>query len=135
MKKMIRLILVLAVAGCGTAPKVHNFERFRSLQVSKDEAWLNVIDFFTSNSLQIKTIEKDSGIIYAESGSFDSRFADCGDSGLAIPIQNSGEFNVFVRERGYDTEVVVNTIYRQMRRFGNYPPFVSTATRRVTWNN
>jgi len=69
MKKMIKLILVLAVAGCGTAPKVHNFERFRSLQVSKDEAWLGVIDFFTSNSLQIKTIEKDSGIIYAESGS------------------------------------------------------------------
>ena len=33
---------------------------------SKDEVWSELMRFFTSNNLQIKTIEKDSGIIYAE---------------------------------------------------------------------
>lgn len=63
-----------------------------------------VIDFFATNSIPIKTIEKDSGIIYSErsyapsddSSAHGSGFADCPSRPLVTFDDVIAEFNVFV---------------------------------------
>jgi hypothetical protein len=55
----------------------------------------------------------------------DQRFADCGNPGLAVPLQNAASFNVFVRPLDSElTQLTVNSQYKQLRQFGGYPPVV-----------
>ncbi len=83
--------------------------------------------FFTENSIQIKTIEKDSGVIYAEhiysnsQGMAFNKWADCGYSYWETPISSNLSLNVFVRNdlQTEKTVVSVNVIFTQ-KRFNNY---------------
>lgn len=120
---MIRRGLVCAVAllsvlsSCATPPKVSQFEKSRTYALSKDVVWERLLGFFTANSIQIKTIEKDSGVIYAERAMADGSMVDCGQPGLAIEVGRPGSLNVFVRSVGSSTEVTVNTQFTSLRQF------------------
>jgi hypothetical protein len=121
----ISTLLAFAMAGCATAPQTHQFQNTVTTSLPYDAAWSNIMDFFSSRNIQIKTIEKDSGIIYAESTTVDQRFADCGNPGLAVPLQNTASFNVFVRPLDSElTQLTVNSQHKQLRQFGGYPPVV-----------
>lgn len=118
----VRVFAALAVGaaltGCGTPPKSYSFDRSKTYPISKDEAWERLLGYFTSNNIQIKTIEKDSGVIYAERAVVDAAIADCGDGGLAVDVARSGGLNVFVRSiSARETQVSVNSDYKITRMF------------------
>lgn len=125
MRHLIAICVIAALCSCATPPETHLFEKTETYTKPKDAVWTNLVDFFSRNNISIKTIEKDSGIIYAETTSFDPTFADCGSAPLYHPVRNVAEFNVFVRQINQQrTQVTVNTTYREMRQFGGYPPVV-----------
>jgi hypothetical protein len=74
--------------------------------------------FFTSNNIQIKTIEKDSGVIYAERARADPSMADCGQD-LAVELSRPANLNVFVKEASGGTQVTVNANFEVVRTFDN----------------
>lgn len=112
------LALVLLAAGCATPPNIYTFDRTSTYPISKDEAWERLITYFTTNNIQIKTIEKDSGVIYAERALVDATIADCGQGGLAIDVARAGGLNVFVRSISpRETQVSVNSDYKITRMF------------------
>lgn len=113
------LITSAAVSACATAPAIIPIENSRSISLSKDEAWSNLVEYFATGNIAIKTIEKDSGIIYAERmfshTAQISEFADCGSSALAAPTGGAVDLNVFVRETPAGVNTTVNARFRQTR--------------------
>lgn len=113
---------MIALAGCGTPPKDYTFEKTKTYAITKDQAWEQLLGYFTTNNIQIKTIEKDSGVIYAERALVDASIADCGQGGLAVDVARTGGLNVFVRAiSATQTQVSVNSDYKIMRNFDGQP--------------
>ncbi|MGH2343511.1 hypothetical protein ACRC7T_18755 [Segnochrobactraceae bacterium EtOH-i3] len=109
---------VIALAACASPPKETVFDKSNTFAVSKDVAWERLIMFFTENNIQVRTIEKDSGVIYAEKTGFDNGYADCGTNMLAPDLSRTATFNVFVRPvGGGKTQVTVNSEYKVTRQF------------------
>lgn len=104
--------------GCASAPRVTSFESTRSYSKSYDDVWRELMQFFTSYNLQIKTVEKESGIVYAERLSFDNVQADCGHQWPFVPLSRTLSLNVFVAtlEESGSTQVTVNADFRERRQ-------------------
>jgi len=125
MKTIISCVAVgafLFLSGCATPPKTHQFDKARTFNKSFEKAWQNTIQFFTSNSIPIKTIEKSSGVIYAEklNGSAEEAdtFADCGVPGIALVISTKISLNVFLQKVGPNqSKATINTLFTQVREF------------------
>ncbi|MBX3584748.1 MAG: hypothetical protein KF810_22970 [Rhizobiaceae bacterium] len=118
----VSVALLIALSGCGTPPKQYTFERTKTYSATKDEIWTRLISYFTSNNIQIKTIEKDSGVIYAERSMVDASIADCGQGGLAADVVRTGGLNVFVQSlEPNKTQVSVNSDYKITRVFDGQP--------------
>lgn len=118
--RMIALSLLGAVAACATPPQMHDVERSRTYNADFETTWRHAVQYFSSNGIQIKTIEKASGIIYAEQalvGNDLGTYADCGRPGMAIVRGTMATFNVFIAENDGKTTVTVNTKYVQTRQF------------------
>lgn len=121
MKRIIIACLAAAVSGCASTPPAHiPIENSRRIALSKDVAWSNLVEHFAAGNITIKTIERDSGIIYAErmfgTVADVATFADCGVPGMSVPISSSVDLNVFVREVEGGVNATVNASFRQQRR-------------------
>lgn len=92
-----------------------------------DQVWEGVIEFLTVNNIPIKTIEKDSGVIYTDVNNFSIPafakyfpIADCGQpplfwtGGVAF-----GSFNVFVSKATPQPKVTVTLNISQQIRYEN----------------
>jgi len=112
--------LTLALAGCATPPNVHRIENSRSYSKSKDAVWSNLIEFFSENNIQIKTLEKDSGVVYADvMGVTPGLSVDCGGPGIWAVISTSATVNVFVRKAsGGEVAATVNIVGTQEHQLG-----------------
>lgn len=108
-------LCVALMAGCATAPSMHTIQNSRVYSMSYDQTWQNTVAFFASHNIQIKNIAKDSGVIFAEGGTFPNGLADCGSPGLFIVDGRHASFNVFIKRRGNGTEVTVNTEFVETR--------------------
>lgn len=126
MKKKLYAAAAILVAGCASAPATYNFDNSAMIAKSYDDTWSSISRFFTSNNIQIKTIEKDSGLIYAERSTQRPStpgkigdIGDCGSPGMDISQVNTVQLNVFAQEAGpQQTEVTVNTTMTETRCFG-----------------
>jgi hypothetical protein len=102
-------------------PHEHAVDNSRVFSRDFEGTWTSVIQFFTTHNIQIKTIEKASGVIYAErsyaASSDAAPYADCGSAGLWVVLSTSVQFNVFVIKDGVSTKVTVNTTFKQQRQF------------------
>jgi hypothetical protein len=119
----------LVLSGCVTAPSTYTFNKSRTYPESKEEIWQRAVEFFATNNLSIKTIEKDSGIIAAErmigapsSGGTILDMASCGVGALEVPVAQTLDLNLFVKTTSSGTNVTVNTRFSESRHFGNDPP-------------
>lgn len=119
MRLLIGLACTAMVAGCATPPATIPFENTATLPLSKDAVWSNLVEYFATSNIAIKTIEKDSGIIYAErmlaGPSEIATVASCGSAFLAPAVAATADLNVFVRENGDGTKVTVTTQFRETR--------------------
>lgn len=115
MKRLGILALACTVLmGC-TAMQTYEFDNSRNYEASESEVWDALMDYFTRNNIQIKTVERDSGIVYAERvyGTEEelNLVADCGQNLFEASQLPSASFNVFVVDRDdhTSTAVTVNT--------------------------
>lgn len=110
--------MMALLSGCVTPPPTYEVESTAKLDRSFDDAWTDVVEFLATNNVQIKNVAKDSGVIYADKAGFDDMLADCGGSGLFMPIGRQETLNVFLR-KGTDGKVSisVNTTFAERRRF------------------
>lgn len=120
MKNLVfSFVAAISLSACVTAPAVIPIENSRTLPLAKDAVWSNLVEYFAASNIAIKTIEKDSGIIYAERmfarGTELSSYADCGAAAMATPVGGAADLNVFVREVGGGVTATVNARYRQSR--------------------
>lgn len=130
----MKYLLILTLFVSCTAPRLalkstHQDEPFR-IETNKtyDEAWTSVVDFFADSGVGIKIIDKESGLISAESSSFRSSYTRENSNGTPIddrafivignlrngfggkiePSQISGEWNIRVKELGDNTQISIN---------------------------
>ena len=121
MRLLIIGLLSILLTGCATPPTRHHIKSEQEFSVPLDIVWEGVIDFFTKYSIPIKTIEKDSGLIYAEHQynmvhTF-TGWADCGTTGMfSKGIGESLSLNVFVRDHGRENKTVVgvNSVFKRV---------------------
>lgn len=108
----------LSLSGCITPPAPHDFQNSQTYAEPFDLVWRKTVQFFSSNNIEIKTIDKSSGVIYAEFGNVpvDNTFMDCGQHGLEIVVADAGQFNVFiVSNGGNSTTATINDDFQQTR--------------------
>jgi hypothetical protein len=117
-----------ALAGCVTPGTQAQFQNSATIAKSEEQVWANLIGYFTSNNIQIKTIERDSGVIYAERTSFgvrlDPALASCDKNALLVVTDSSASMNVFVQGlNASQTRVTVNMTFQEVGAYGaqTYP--------------
>jgi hypothetical protein len=116
----IAALLCASLGGCATPPQQHSFDKSQTYPSNFDATWMHLVQYFTSNNIQVKTIEKASGVLYAEKSFVDyANFADCGKPGIALVLGTVATLNVFVvSQQGTSTSTVtVNTTFVQTRQF------------------
>ncbi len=117
MKKLLLTLTCLGMmllVSCAAAPKQYIFDKELNIQNDYDKVWSAVISFFAENSIPVKTLEKESGLIMSESQTFPESWVDCGKgSFIEVKSPTIGVFNVFVRELDNGkVKVQVNVTYR-----------------------
>jgi hypothetical protein len=109
------LVLTIGVflAGCTTykPPTKRDFVKERTYTKSFDAVWTSLVDWFATNNIPIKNIDKASGLISTEYNlrNHITESCDCGKSGFGVTVSNNviGNFNVLVRNPT-DSTVKVN---------------------------
>jgi hypothetical protein len=120
MSRMMQMTIVgLLLSACATAPKATQFDNSRQVSLSFDDAWERTISYFAENNISIKTLEKDSGLIVAESATVGpdqlQKLADCGSAGVGQP--GTASYNVFVRDQqSQGVAVQINAAFNQSFR-------------------
>ena len=106
MKMLSVLILSLFVTGCATTVPPGNYTVIDQDVVSKDfdSTWKRISEYFGENNINIKAMEKESGLITAETTRFPTSF-DCGSETYAKDQDPIGRFNVFATADGDGTRV------------------------------
>ncbi len=66
MRTLTVATLAILLIGCSTAMQTYQFEKSRTYSASPDQVWEGVMQYFTANNIQIKTLERESGVVYAE---------------------------------------------------------------------
>lgn len=123
MKRAIVMSLAMMLTACVTEPQTFDVKNSRQYTQSKERAWDHLIQFFALNNIQIKTIDKSSGVIYAEraigrapSGGKIGDMADCGVSPLFPPISQAIQMNVYVQDLGATaSKATVTTTFTETR--------------------
>lgn len=115
------LVALLPLASsCVTQPGAYTYDKSRFYSgSSKDEVWRKIIQFFSENNIQVRTIEKDSGIVYAEATRISpgelSSYADCGSFPFEVVVSGTVRLNIFADESEEGTKVSVNTDFKSER--------------------
>ena len=115
--KYSALLAAILLAGCATVGQPTQFNNTRSVSASFDETWDKTISYFAQNNIPIQTLEKDSGLVVAESPFVPAaqlrQLADCGFPGNGLP--GSASYNVFVREQpALGVTVQINATFNQV---------------------
>ena len=114
------------LSACVTLPAQYEYDARKTFNTSSDIVWSALMEYFTANNIHIKTIEKDSGVIYAERiyaptsstdilGEALEGLADCGKAELLKPLSSTVSLNVFVRDdlKIEKTTVNINVVFSQ----------------------
>jgi hypothetical protein len=115
----------IAAIASATAPKpppTGEVQRSQTIVGTFDGTWNAIVDLFAERDWKIDKLDKPSGLITTDwmslSESDAVAFADCGTAPMANNT-TAVRFNVVVREAAGGTSVIVNTTFRQVRRFGD----------------
>ena len=106
MKMLSVLILLFFVTGCANVVAPKNYSVMAQDVVLKDfdSTWKRISEFFGKNNININAMEKESGLITAETTRFPESF-DCGSASYTKDQDPVGRFNVFATGEGDITRV------------------------------
>ncbi|QOC23181.1 hypothetical protein IC757_03215 [Wenzhouxiangella sp. AB-CW3] len=108
-------LLFLMLAACASQPTTHAADLSGTVDQSYDEVWERLVVHLSGTDFRIKSIARDSGVIFAERARFEDSLADCGSRGLASSSGRNVAFNVFVSESGGTTRVEVKADFTESR--------------------
>lgn len=116
------LAVALLGAGCvGPSGPVVSYavERERVAAGSFGDVWDALLDTLSDSPLQIRGIDRQSGVLYAE-GLIDPAlgWADCGRPGWWHPQDQIAIVNVYVRDAAPGTRVLVNARFQRLYSSG-----------------
>jgi hypothetical protein len=126
MKYGTAVLAAFTLSACTPSlPEVFNIKKFEVIDSPQELVWDRLIRHFAVNNIQIKTIDRLSGVVYAEKQfatptiEWEGRgkigeLADCGKSYTEIPFLDQLEMNVYVKALGAKTEVTVTTSFKQV---------------------
>lgn len=110
MRRAALVMVLLASAGCASAPKQAPERQPTPVAASFGRTWDAVIDIFAQRNIPIKTIDRSSGLIVAEQARVDDieNFTHCGKpsllravAGAAVGMGGDGamraDYNILVR--------------------------------------
>ncbi|MDP8051023.1 hypothetical protein QJU23_01125 [Pasteurella atlantica] len=119
MKKLLAVgLLSLGLVGCIVPPKEYQFDKSRQYTQSFNEVWTKITKFYALNNIDIKSIEKASGIIVADVGTFDHTIASCKVIPFALDASSVGKLNTFV-EKTQPITVTVNAKFSKTARMSD----------------
>ena len=115
----IVIFTALTISSCATPPPAQQaIQKSKVISKSFDATWANIISVFAENNIGIQTLEKDSGIIVAETEYTTPEnldlYATCQSGPLETILTNKAKFNVFSRKiSDTETRVQVNAVYNR----------------------
>jgi hypothetical protein len=116
--RLVYLLIALGLAGCvGPRGPTHSYyiESETIIQRPVDDTWEQLIDWLADQPLQIKGLERESGVLYAEGLlAPELGWADCGGSGSWYPLDLLATLNVFVRPTPEGARVTVDARFARL---------------------
>ena len=121
---MIRTIAVIAatavLVGCATTTQTYEFDKTAHYPYSGDSVWPAIIEVFAENNLDIRTLERASGLVAGEyrgaPAENPSEYA-CPGGMFLSPLRDTLSYNVFMREApGGGSNVTVNVNVERLYR-------------------
>lgn len=122
-KKRVLIAVAVALSGCGSNPGTYAVKNSGTYARPYDLVWEDVVEWFAKNNVQIKTIDKSSGVIYAERiwmNQFDDTVSDCGKPAFPfVAVSRRASFNVFVNHANATSPTVTVTAqFEETRAYG-----------------
>jgi hypothetical protein len=112
---LITVVVIVTACGSSVPPKKRNFQNSAIIKKPYDEVWGKVIRYFGTNHIPVKSMEKVSGFIAAESEMYpmDTSYCDCGKmgfgNGVLLMENNKLSFNVIIEKQSEnETAVTIN---------------------------
>jgi uncharacterized lipoprotein len=106
-------------SSCVAPPKEYNVRKSSTVAAPYNLVWTRLMQWFTSSQVQVKTLDRASGVIYAERATFaETDYADCGSPGIYQVTARPISMNVFVQPiSAQQTRVTVNVNVTESRVF------------------
>lgn len=126
------LLLFIPLTCCALpTPTTYSFENTQTFNKSFRNVWHDLVTYLADNQIPIKTIERNSGVIYTDNFivPVENSYMDC-DGVAAFAQSDYGSFDVIVDKISSDkTRLTVNSTFGQNRRdiFTN-PPTIFPVT-------
>ena len=100
------------MAGCVTVPAQYDFDNSIHFPYQGDSVWPVIMEVFAENHLNIRTLERASGIVTGEYRGYPTPEGayDCRSGMLRRPIRDTLTYIVFMREAPNGTTVSVNVL-------------------------
>lgn len=133
-KLIIAAFAVTTLTACASTPPpvIERFDTSRTYSMSRDQAWERAVDWFASQNIPIKAIEKDSGIISGEAAylrTVQGEYAVCDTPMLYTTNGATARLNILIRGTGTEaTAQVNNTIVGEAIYSLSNPPVRQSVT-------
>lgn len=124
----------VALTACASTPPpvIERFDTTRTYSMSKDQAWERAVNWFATQNIPIKAIEKDSGIISGESAylrTVQGEYAVCDTPMLYSTNGATARLNILIRGTATEaTAQVNNTIVGEAIYSLSNPPVRQSVT-------
>lgn len=121
---------MILLVSCATAPKKADFINNQTYNLSYDKVWESVVSFFATNGLDLKTIDKNSGLLVAEKSWQDNSYSDCGSAGMiGVRVPGSlSKFNVLIEKISpKSTKVTVNQFAKSLTKVTSVNPYFGSS--------
>lgn len=107
------------LTGCSTAPELVAFDNSRTYGKSREDVWLQLMAFFKSSSIPVKTSNKANGIVVAMRNlKRASIYADCGTSDVASVGDGTLTVKISLKSLGAQkTRATVDVTFTAYRHF------------------
>ncbi len=139
-KRLALIAFAVAVSSCGSSgPGKYAVKNSGTYARPYDLVWEDAVAWFAKNNVQVKTIDKSSGVIFAERvylGEFDATVMDCGKAGFPFrPVSRRASFNVFIPHANDNRPTVtVTTEFEETRAAGADRTVVACVSKGVLEN-
>ncbi len=119
MRYIAALAIIVLLSGCSTTPEALIFDNSRTYDKSRDDVWQELVSFFETSSIPVKTQDRGKGVLLAvRKLKRASIYADCGSSDVSSVHNGTLTVKVTLNSLGAQkTRATVNVTFSAYREF------------------